>query len=88
MNFDELVKNTMLRDAALRDAFIVEELKPFLVKEGDELIYTQQLRVRLAEIADFKQRVKEAIKEHIGQGYDEYPVTEYVLGKLYEELGL
>ena len=61
--FEGLTRETFLRDSALREAFIVEELKPFLIKEGDELIYTHQLKSRLAEINDFKQRVKASFDE-------------------------
>ena len=88
-SFEELAREVFLRDAALRESFIIEELKPFLIKEGDELIYTCQLRVRLAEIEDYKQRVRDFIRKM--QEYDKehgqnYYAPAYSL--LWKELGL
>jgi len=59
--FEEYIKKAMLKDGELREAFILEEMKPFFVQDGDIFIKNQQLRLRLAEIKDFKQKVKEAI---------------------------
>lgn len=63
MNFNEQLTKAFKERAELREAFIVEELKPFFAQDGDSLIMTEQLRCRLAEIKDFKQQVKGAFSE-------------------------
>lgn len=83
--FEKAVKELIIKDAKLSEAFIVEELKPFLIKEGEELIYTHQLKVRLAEIDDFKQKVIEIVsKNGRHEGSDE--VIEPICLNILEEL--
>jgi hypothetical protein len=59
--WERALKQVLQEKMELREAFIVEELQPYFAINGDTITAKDTLRVRLAEIADYKQRVKEQI---------------------------
>lgn len=58
------IKEFITKNTELREALIIEELSPFFIKDEEgKIILTQQLRVRLKEISDFKKDIREAVKK-------------------------
>ena len=68
MEFKETIKQAIKTSVELREAFILEQITPYF--EWDEkteiATITDSLKLRMSEIKDYKQRVKEAIDKYRG----------------------
>lgn len=64
----EYVEELTKMAAKNREAFIIEELSKFVEKTDDGLVWHETVRLRLAEIKDFKQQAKETINS-VFNGY-------------------
>jgi len=49
----------------VREAFIMEELKPYYEIKDGEIVFIQKVRVRMAEVKDFEDRTKRIIDSMI-----------------------
>ena len=62
---ENIAKEMAKEIAKVKDAFIMEELKPYYKIKDGKIIFTQEVKIRLAEIQDFKNQVREVIDRMI-----------------------
>jgi hypothetical protein len=72
----KITKQLALEIAKVREAFIVEELKPYYEYKDGQIIFTQKVNLRLAQIKDYKEILIEKIKKY----YEENPKTAFEIG--------
>ncbi len=63
--FEEGIRWALKNQAVLKEVFSLEQLAPHFDwnEETKTATITERLRLRLTEISDYKQRVRDAIKE-------------------------
>jgi len=64
------VKKMAKELAKVKDAFIMEELKPYYTIENNNIIFHQKVRIRLAEILDYKKSLVNDLNKLLLKYYD------------------
>ena len=65
MTFEEEIKKAIKESNELKEAFMIEQIKPYFDSEDNKLIVTETLKIRLKEIKDYKEQIRKAIPEII-----------------------
>ena len=59
------IENLVEEIAKVKDAFIIEGLKPYYKRENDKIIWSQEVRLRLATINDYKDIIRDRLIREI-----------------------
>jgi len=91
MSFEEEIKKAGFKLAELKEAFIIEEIRPFIEDES----LKQSLRVRLKSnhdaVNEYKQKIREAytlLKESLGKDFFDITRSPYARAMIEFEKGL
>lgn len=76
--------------AKVKDAFIMEEMKPYYEEKNGDIVWSQKVKLRLAERKDWKmqnEQIRKAIIKDVGDYFAQWGSQYYIImGSNIEEI--